>query len=276
MRRFILLLATTKVAELVLASGVALAVNEGSTDSPNFPLKTNGAAIPIERRLKLLSLVDVLEPLSEEELKDLAKRCTHISLQGGDDFYRPELHDGGLFLILEGRVRVYHTAAPAGKETTLDLLGSGTVLWARSMELMSDQAVHAQAVGSSVLAFMGREDLEHFVLNKPEVGLRLMDLLAQRLGSSNERMAEVAHKDVLSRLASQILRLLESEGVVDRRGGCKLPTAYTHEELGTMIGAERVAVNKALGRLQGEGVVELRRRRIHVSDPEALRRLAEQ
>jgi CRP/FNR family transcriptional regulator, cyclic AMP receptor protein len=275
MRRFILLLATTMVAASVLASGVTLAVNEGSTNGPIFPPETNIAAIPEERRLKLLSLVDVLEPLSEEELKDLAERCTHISLQGGDDFYRPELHDGGLFLILEGRVRVHHTA-PAGKETTLDLLGSGTVLWACSMELTSGQVVHAQAVGPSVLAVMGREDLEHLVLNKPKVGLKLMDLLAQRLGLSNERMAEVAYKDVLSRLASQILRLLESEGVVDRRGGYKLSTAYTHEELGTMIGAERVAVNRALRRLQGEGVVKLRKRRIHVSDPEALRRLAEQ
>jgi CRP/FNR family transcriptional regulator, cyclic AMP receptor protein len=275
MRRFILWLATTMVAVSVLASGGALAVNEGRTDGPNYPLETNGAAMLEERRLNLLSLVDVLEPLSEEELKDLAERCPNIYLRDGEDFYRPELHDGGLFLILEGRVRVYHTA-PASKETTLDLLSSGTVLWARSMELTSGQAVHAQAVGSSVLAFIGREDLERFVLNKPEVGLKLMELLAQRLGSSNERMAEVAHKDVLSRLASQILRLLESEGVVDRRGGYKLSTAYTHEELGTMIGAERVAVNKALGRLQGEGVVELRRRRIHVSDLEALRRLAEQ
>jgi CRP-like cAMP-binding protein len=159
MRRFILQLATTMVAAFVLASGVTLAVNQGSTDGPMYPLETNGAAMPEERRLKLLSLVDVLEPLSEEDLKDLAERCTDISLRGGDDFYRPELHDGGLFLILEGRVRVYHTA-PAGKETTLDLLGSGTVLWARSMELTSGQVVHAQAVGPSVLAFMSREDLQ--------------------------------------------------------------------------------------------------------------------
>src|SRR5215213_6803451 len=238
----------------------------------NYPLETNGAAMPEERRLKLLSLVDVLEPLSEEELKDSAKRCTHISLQGGDDFYRPELHDGGLFLILEGRVRVYHIA-PAGKETTLDLLGSGTVLWARSMELMSGQAVHAQAVGPSVLAFMGREDLEHFVLNKPKVGLRLMDLLAQRLGSSNERMAEVAHKDVLSRLASQILRLLESEGVVDPEG-YKLPAAYTHEELGTMIGAGRVAVSRALKDLREAGAVQTGRATVHVRDTEILERIA--
>jgi CRP-like cAMP-binding protein len=76
------------------------------------------------------------------------------------------------------------------------------------------------------------------------VGLRMMDLLAERLGSTSERMAEVANKEVLSRLASQILRLVEEEGVVDRRGGYSLPDAYTHEELGAMVGAGRVAVTR--------------------------------
>ena len=44
----------------------------------------------------------------------------------------------------------------------------------------------------------------------------------------------------------------------------------SHERLGTMIGANRVAVTRAFGLLQDEGVVELRRRLIHVTDIEAL------
>ena len=103
----------------------------------------------------------------------------------------------------------------------------------------------------------------------------MMDLLAERLGQSNERMADIAHKEVISRLAGQVLRLLEEEGVVDRGGGYRLPAAYTHEELAAMIGAQRVAVTRAFGRLQDEGVVKLRRRRIHVTDRGALRRIAE-
>ena len=63
--------------------------------------------------------------------------------------------------------------------------------------------------------------------------------------------------------------------MVDREGGQRLPSAYTHEELGAMVGANRVAVTRALGRPQEEGMVEVRRRRIHVRDQEALRRLAE-
>jgi CRP/FNR family transcriptional regulator len=103
----------------------------------------------------------------------------------------------------------------------------------------------------------------------------MMDLLAERLGSTSERMAEVANKEVTSRLASQILRLLESEGVVDPGGGYRLPSAYTHEELGAMVGAGRVTVTRALGALQKEGMVELVSRRIHVRDPEKLQRIAE-
>jgi DNA-binding transcriptional regulator YhcF (GntR family) len=41
-----------------------------------------------------------------------------------------------------------------------------------------------------------------------------------------------------------------------------------------MIGANRVAVTRAFGLLQDEGVVDLRRRLIYVRDLQALRRVA--
>jgi CRP/FNR family transcriptional regulator, cyclic AMP receptor protein len=227
-----------------------------------------------ERQVRLLSLVDVLEPLGEEGLRDLARRCPDMHLDAGQDFYRPDRHDGGLFLVKEGRVRVY-TTTPSGKETTLELLGSGTVLWARRFEALQAHAVRVQAVEPTVVAFMDRDSLDHFILGNPEVGLRMMDLLAERLGSTSERMAEVANKEVTSRLASQILRLLAGEGVVEPGGGYRLPSAYTHEELGARIGAGRVAVTRAFGALQEEGTVELVSRRIHVRDLARLRRIAE-
>ena len=55
----------------------------------------------------------------------------------------------------------------------------------------------------------------------------------------------------------------------------KIPTHYTHQRLGTMIGANREAVTRAFAQLQDEGIVELRRRLIYVSDVEALGRAAE-
>ena len=53
-----------------------------------------------------------------------------------------------------------------------------------------------------------------------------------------------------------------------------LPTRYTHAQLASMIGANREATIRALGTLRERGAVEVRERRIHVVDPEALKRAA--
>ena len=58
--------------------------------------------MPEERLVRLLSLVDVLEPLSEGELGVLARRCREFSAVDGEDFYRHDDHDGGLFWSWRG------------------------------------------------------------------------------------------------------------------------------------------------------------------------------
>jgi hypothetical protein len=48
-----------------------------------------------EREVKLLSLVDVLEPLSEEELEEVSTRCPSFSLDTGQEFYGSRDYGGG-------------------------------------------------------------------------------------------------------------------------------------------------------------------------------------
>src|SRR5918995_3345094 len=105
-----------------------------------------------ETELKLLSLVDVLEPLSEEELEEVSTRCPTFSLDAGQEFYASPEYDGGLFLLEEGHVVIYKMTS-SGKQTTFAVHSSGTVLPALRL-----QGLSAQAIESSVLAFMSRED----------------------------------------------------------------------------------------------------------------------
>jgi CRP/FNR family transcriptional regulator len=109
----------------------------------------------------------------------------------------------------------------------------------------------------------------------PEVGLRLVRVLGERIGVLETRLAELAYGGVTVRLAGAILRLMEGEGVMGLEGA-RLPTRYTHRQLGSMIGANREAVTRALGKLRRGGGIEVRERRIHVVDLEALRRAARQ
>ena len=56
--------------------------------------------------------------------------------------------------------------------------------------------------------------------------------------------------------------------------GPMIPTRYTHQQLGSMVGSNREAVTRALGDLQACGAIEVRARRLYVSDFDALRRSA--
>jgi CRP/FNR family transcriptional regulator len=59
------------------------------------------------------------------------------------------------------------------------------------------------------------------------------------------------------------------------RAGYKIPTRYTHQRLGTMIGANREAVTRAFARLREVSAVETKRRYIHVENIETLKAAAE-
>jgi CRP/FNR family cyclic AMP-dependent transcriptional regulator len=70
-----------------------------------------------------------------------------------------------------------------------------------------------------------------------------------------------------------ILRLSATESIMTREG-IRIPTPYTHRQLGTMIGANREAVTRAMIGLREEGAVEMVDRCIHLRDHEVLEREA--
>ena len=63
----------------------------------------------------------------------------------------------------------------------------------------------------------------------------------------DERLADIALKKTDARLASLLIELVEDEGVATP-DAYKIPTPYTHDELGAMIGARRVAITRAFGK----------------------------
>src|ERR671917_83078 len=224
----------------------------------------------IEEEVRLLSTVDILEPLSEEELEGLARRSPDTHLEKGEIFYTPHDRSERLYILKKGKVRIYRTA-PDGREFTLSVVDAGTVFGEMALTAQRLEGAYAQAMEPSILLMMSREDLEQLILQKPAVGLQITQLLSERLRRYETRLEDVTLKDVHARLAGIVVLLVESEGITTGTG-YRIPAHYTHERLGTMIGANRVAVTRAFGLLQDDGVVEIRRRLIHVPDLEALRR----
>lgn len=228
-----------------------------------------------EEQVDLLSRVDIFESLQKVEIRelldDLLQRNAEIHLGEGEVFYTPRQADGKMFILKRGRVRIYKM--DASREFTLEVLEAGTVFGEVAFTAHRLRDAYAEATEPCILLAMEREDVERLILQKPKVGVRMVSLLSERLHYYETRMEDVTLKGVPARLASLILFLVESEGV-QRPGEIRIPTRYTHQHLGTMIGANREAVTRAFGRLQDEGAVQIRRRLIYVNDVEALERAA--
>ena len=227
----------------------------------------------LQEEISLLSMVDVLGPLSDEEMEDLAKRAPDTFLEEDDILYTPKEGTERLFILKEGRVQCYEIGDD-GDEITLSVVEGGNVFGEMALTGQSLKGIYVRAIEPSTVVSLRREDLEDLIMKTPEVGLRLVRNLAERLHDSEARYADIIGKDVPARLATLILTLVDSEGVVSSES-YRIPTHYTHDQLASMIGCKRVAVTRAFRKLEEGGAVELKERRIIVKDRDALKGLAE-
>src|SRR5215204_329731 len=227
--------------------------------------------LSLGEKVRLLSMVDVFEPLSREKLEELAHLAHDTHLGQGEDLHTRQKGGGKLYALKEGRVQLY-VALPNDGEVTLSVVEGGSIFG--EMALTDDrlgEEVSARALVPSLVCALKTEDVQHLIESNPQVGIAMVRLLSERLREAEVRLAELAHQQVPARLANLIIRLSTSEGIMGREG-IRIPTPYTHRQLGSMIGSHREAVTRAMIELREEGAVEVVGRCIHIRDHAALER----
>jgi CRP/FNR family cyclic AMP-dependent transcriptional regulator len=225
-----------------------------------------------EEQLWPLAKVDILQSLSSEEIERLALLSGSVHLGTGEAF---ALEEGrcALQLLTSGRVRV-HEPNTAGPGLTISMVEAPTIVVQTGFAAWSPRASVVEALEPSVLRVLEWEAFEDLVRRNPEVGVKTIRLLGERLSTCEDRLSGLVHKEVPARLATLVLRLSGHQGVVTGDDSRRIPTRYTHIQLASMVGSNREAVTRALGRLRKGGAVEVRNQRIHVTDADALERLA--
>src|SRR3712207_2998279 len=203
---------------------------------------------PVEEIRRRLSWVNFLAPLSEDELDALVRRADFVRLDAGEVLVvGPEEQAERMLLLVEGQLQVYEISLGSGREHTLSVLASGSAVASTGLVPRWARGLHIRTLEASVVCRVKREDLEALVLSNPEVGLRLARMLATRVMLMEDRWADMAEKEVAERLAGLLYMLVESEGVMSKEGPM-IPTHYTHQQLGSMIGANRRSEERRVGK----------------------------
>jgi len=168
-----------------------------------------------------------------------------------------------LYIVSSGQVKVV-LIGEDGREVILSVLGDGDFFG--EMALIDDEprSAHVIAMKDSQLLVLRRDDFQAQVATHPQIALKLLRVLVQRLRRADEKIGGLVLLDVNGRVARLLLDL------ADESGGPKITRRLTHHTIAQMIGSSRETVSRAMRELVDRGLIETTRREIAIKDREGL------
>ncbi len=207
----------------------------------------------------MASIVPVLRDLPffagvrETTLERLAARCVPREVGEGFTLFRAGDACAGLYLVLDGRVRIYRAAAD-GREQTLAVEGPGRPVAELPLFDGGPYPASAATMMPSRLAFLPRGEFEHAFRTEPDVAAAVVHALGVRLRHLVQLVETVAFRDVAARLAMHLADYADRHGTPDA-DGVAITLDRTQEQLATEIGTARESVSRAFKQLKARGLI---------------------
>ena len=181
--------------------------------------------------------------------------------------------DASLMVLVQGRLRAGTTAAD-GRELVVGLVEPGGVIGEIALLDGKPRSLDVVAMADSVLLVVERRDFLPFLLRHPEVMLRVVELLCDRLRRSASALEDVALASLAARLARLLLKLAEEYG--EPAGvGVRLRVKFSQRDLSAQVAATRERVNKQIRLFREAGMLGEERGYMLLLRPDELRVVAE-
>ena len=215
---------------------------------------------------RYLQQVEVFQDLSEAQIFEIERSIRLSNVGAGRILYQPDDKPETLYLLKTGHVQIYRIS-PDGKRFVISNIEPGMFFGEMALLGLAHRDSFAEAVSDSTLCVISRRDLEYLIDRFPTIGVRIMQVLADRLNEAEAQLEDLALKSLSARLATLILHLTsESNPRV---------TGLTHHDLAERVGTSRETATQALNELKGDGLIAIGRKRIDVLDRPALQDVAE-
>ena len=222
-------------------------------------------------KIGYLSKTDLFQDLTPPELAEIERKITMHTCERGRVFYLPGETGEVLYILKEGRVQLYRLSAE-GRKLVIATLEPGTIFGEMSMIGQGMYDAFAEAAEPCMICVMRRRDVDALIRSKPQIALRLLELVAVRMQELETQLEDIAFRSVPVRLATLLLRLAgDSKGealTAATVGG------LTHQDLADMLGVYRETVTTALDNFRNNDIIAIGRRQLVLRNVPRLRELA--
>jgi CRP/FNR family transcriptional regulator, cyclic AMP receptor protein len=222
-----------------------------------------------ESTADLLARLDTFAGLSREELERLADVAVPRSYTAGQVVFREGDDGDTCFVVRDGSLKATRTHSD-GRTIALTELRAGDMFGELAMFSGERRSATIEAVEDTTAVALLGADVRRLLAASPEIAVKMLVALAERVRSANDRIASQSFQSVASRVAGVLaaqVQARQNEGA----GQSDVVVQMTQADIAELAGTSRESASRFLATLERAGIVELGRGKVVVRDPAALR-----
>jgi CRP/FNR family transcriptional regulator, cyclic AMP receptor protein len=224
-----------------------------------------------EDTMSLLRRVPVFSTLSPEELERVAQVAVPRRFEAGEVVFKEGDEGSTCYIVRSGRARAIREH-PDGRSITLAHFSPGDIFGEMAMLDGERRSATVETLeGTEAIAIL-RADMHRLLREHPDISVKLIAALGQRLRDTNERLARQSFQTVQSRVAVVLEQLVAAAREAHGPNDGDVVITATQAELAQLAGSSRESASRFLAVLERAGIITQGRGRLTVHDPEALGR----
>jgi CRP/FNR family transcriptional regulator len=216
-----------------------------------------------------LRRLPLFNDLSEAELAFVAERVVRRHFAAGTIVFSESDACRELLIVEAGTVKLIKTAS-SGRQQLIGIERAGNSLVEVPVFDAGRYPATAEAASDTTLLHLDAEHFRGICMRHPEVALKVIKVLAHRMRHLDGLVEELSFSTVRDRLVAHLVHLAEDGGRSNTRG-VEFELTENNEELAARLGTVRELISRNLGRLHGEGLIEIRRRTVTIPNVASLK-----
>jgi CRP-like cAMP-binding protein len=225
-------------------------------------------AVKMSEQIWYLTRCSLFQSVTPEELFRFESRCQQRTISRGTVVYTPRDTAEGVLLLTSGQIKIY-TTTNEGKEAILCFIKPGEIFGELALLDTAAREEYAEACEASTVMWIPIDAIDELMSTHAQVGMAVMKLISFRKRRLERRLKGLLFRSTRERLVHALLELAEEYGQL-APCGIELQLRLSHQELASLIGSTRESVTIVLGDLQAEGMLRVGRKRIVLTDSDAL------
>ena len=221
--------------------------------------------MPYSNEARTLKSSPIFSSLTDDEISELSDLASEQNFTSNEFIFWDGDTPDWFYIIAEGRVKVIKHSS-SGKEFIIAFFNPGEIFGEVAVFENKPYPASAQAITETRVIAIKRKDFLTFFANRPQVALKIINVLGGRLRDAQSRLRDFAGERVEQRLASVLFMLSSKLGLT-------LP--FTRQEIADMTGTATETTIRIMSQLKDRGIIRSTRGKITILDKEKLRLLSE-